>query len=141
MLADGTVWDGLRGLRKDNRGYDMKHVFIGAEGTLGIITGAVLKLFPAPREHHTAFVAMRDLDAVLALLSRARQASADTVTAFELIPRRGLEFRLPPTSTASPTRWRAPPRTTCWSSSPPAKPAPASARRWSACWPMLWRPA
>ncbi len=92
VLADGTVWDGLRGLRKDNRGYDMKHVFIGAEGTLGIITGAVLKLFPAPRGHHTAFVAMADLDAVLDLLSRARRASADTVTAFELIGRRALEF-------------------------------------------------
>ena len=92
VLADGNVWDGLRALRKDNRGYDLKQLFIGAEGTLGIITAAVMKLFPAPREHHTAFVAMRDLDAVLELLSRARQASADTVTAFELIPRRGLDF-------------------------------------------------
>ncbi len=54
VLADGRVWDGLRGLRKDNTGYDLKQLFIGAEGTLGIVTAAVLKLFPAPRTRATA---------------------------------------------------------------------------------------
>ena len=60
VLPDGRVWDGLRGLRKDNTGYDLKHLFIGAEGTLGIITAAVLKLFPVPRSLATAFVAVAE---------------------------------------------------------------------------------
>ena len=59
VLADGRVWDGLRGLRKDNTGYDLKQLFIGAEGTLGVVTAAVLKLYPAPRARATAFVARR----------------------------------------------------------------------------------
>jgi len=92
VLADGRVWDGLKGLRKDNAGYDLKQLFVGGEGTLGIITAAVLKLFPLPRERHTALVALDKLDAFLTLLDRARAASADTVTAFELMPRLGLEF-------------------------------------------------
>ncbi len=94
VLPDGQIWDGLTGLRKDNTGYDLKHLFIGAEGTLGIITGAVLKLFPLPRERHTAFVALDQVESVLELLSRARRASADTVATFELIPRIGLDLSL-----------------------------------------------
>ncbi len=94
VLPDGRIWDGLTALRKDNTGYDLKQLFIGAEGTLGIITGAVMKLFPLPRERHTAFVALEDVEAVLELLSRARIASADTVSTFELIPRIGLELAL-----------------------------------------------
>jgi FAD/FMN-containing dehydrogenase len=94
VLPDGRIWDGLTALRKDNTGYDLKQLFIGAEGTLGIITGAVMKLFPRPRERHTAFVALKDVEAVLELLSRARIASADTVSTFELIPRIGLELAL-----------------------------------------------
>ena len=86
VLPDGQIWDGLRGLRKDNTGYDLKQLFIGAEGTLGIITGAVLKLFPLPRAHETAFVALSTLEQVLPLLADIRRGSADTVTAFELIP-------------------------------------------------------
>ena len=62
VLADGRVWDGLKGLKKDNSGYDLKDLFIGSEGTLGIITAAVLKLFPRPAEKATAFVALPDLD-------------------------------------------------------------------------------
>ncbi len=87
VLPDGQIWDGLTGLRKNNTGYDLKHLFIGAEGTLGIITGAVVKLFPRPRVRSTAFIALRELEDVLEVLGRARKASGDTVSGFELIPR------------------------------------------------------
>ena len=87
VLPNGDIWDGLTGLRKNNTGYDLKHLFIGAEGTLGVITGAVVKLFPRPRVRSTAFIALRDLDDVLEVLGRARKASGDTVSGFELIPR------------------------------------------------------
>jgi FAD/FMN-containing dehydrogenase len=92
VLPDGQVWDGLRGLRKDNTGYDLKQLFIGAEGTLGIITQAVLKLFPRPRDQQTAFAAVRDPQAAVELLSRARIASGEAVTGFELIQRFGIDL-------------------------------------------------
>jgi FAD/FMN-containing dehydrogenase len=92
VLPDGRVWNGLRALRKDNTGYDLKHLFIGAEGTLGIITAAVLKLFPRPRERACAFVAVPSVDAALALLGHMRAASGDSLTSFELIPRIALEM-------------------------------------------------
>jgi D-lactate dehydrogenase (cytochrome) len=92
VLPDGRVWNGMRALGKDNTGYALRHLFVGAEGTLGIITGAVLKLFPRPRETATALCALRDLASVTQLLSRARALSGDSVTAFELIPRIGLEM-------------------------------------------------
>lgn len=92
VLPDGRVWDGLRSLRKDNTGYDLKQLFIGGEGTLGIVTAAVIKLFPKPRDVQTAFVALADLDSALALLARARASSGDQVTAFELVGRNGLEL-------------------------------------------------
>jgi FAD/FMN-containing dehydrogenase len=92
VLADGRIWDGLTGLRKNNTGYDLKQLFIGAEGTLGIITGAVVKLFPRPVARHTAFVALRDLEDVLEVLARARGASGDAVSGFELIPRIAIEL-------------------------------------------------
>ncbi|MDH4181514.1 MAG: FAD-binding oxidoreductase [Betaproteobacteria bacterium] len=85
VLADGRVWDGLRGLRKDNTGYDLKQLFVGAEGTLGIVTAAVLKLFPAPRSQATAFVAVPDPAAAVALLGGLRGRLADRLTGFELI--------------------------------------------------------
>ena len=91
-LPNGKVWDGLRGLRKDNTGYDLSQLFIGAEGTLGVITAAVLKLFPRPAAHHTAFVAFNDLDSTIELLPLARAASADTLTAFEIMSRRAFTF-------------------------------------------------
>ena len=94
VLPDGQIWHGLRGLRKDNRGYDLKQLFVGAEGTLGIITAAVLKLFPSPKDVQTAFVALSNLEASTELLTRARAASGDAVASFELIPRIGLEFAL-----------------------------------------------
>ncbi|MBW7852270.1 MAG: FAD-binding oxidoreductase [Rhodospirillales bacterium] len=94
VLPDGQVWNGLGALRKDNTGYDLKQLFIGAEGTLGIVTAAVLKLFPKPADVQTALVGLADLDRVLELLARVRTASGDAVTAFELIPRIGLDLAL-----------------------------------------------
>jgi len=94
VLPDGQIWDGLRGLRKDNTGYDLKQLFIGGEGTLGIITAATLKLFPKPREIETAFLGLSRVEDVMALFARARAATADQLTAFELIPRAGLDLAL-----------------------------------------------
>ncbi|HEV8257875.1 MAG TPA: FAD-binding oxidoreductase [Casimicrobiaceae bacterium] len=85
VLADGRIWDGLKGLRKDNTGYDVKQLFLGSEGTLGIITAAVLKLFPKPRTSATALAALADVDAAIALLGPLRQALGDRLTGFELI--------------------------------------------------------
>jgi len=87
VLPDGRIWDGLRRLRKDNTGYDLKQLFVGGEGTLGIITGAVLKLFPKPKDVQTCFAAIRDRDAMIELLTLCRMASGDAVTSFEYIPR------------------------------------------------------
>src|SRR5882672_362930 len=92
VLPDGQVWDGLRGLRKDNTGYDLKHLFVSAEGTLGIITAAVLKLFPRPKDQQTAFCAVPHPQAAVELLSRARIASGEQVTGFELIQRFGIDL-------------------------------------------------
>ena len=94
VLPSGELWDGLRALRKDNTGYGLKHLFIGAEGTLGVVTGAVLKLFPKPVEYATAFLGLERIDAVMALFERARAATADQLTAFELIGRSGLDLTL-----------------------------------------------
>lgn len=94
VLANGDIWDGRRRLRKDNTGYDMKQLFIGSEGTLGIITGAVLKLFPRPQAIETAFVAVPNIKASVDLLHRAETMSAGQVTAFELMPRMGIDFLL-----------------------------------------------
>jgi FAD/FMN-containing dehydrogenase len=87
VLPDGRVWDGLRGLRKDNTGYDLKHLFVGAEGTLGIITAAVLKLFPKPRSQATALVAVESPHAALDLLAKLRENVGERITGFELISR------------------------------------------------------
>ena len=94
VLPDGRVWNGLKGLRKDNTGYDLKHLFMGAEGTLGIITGAVLKLFPKPRDTRAAFCAMRDLPAAIELLGRARAETGDSVETFEYLPRSVIDLVL-----------------------------------------------
>ena len=92
VLPDGRIWDGMTALRKDNTGYDLKNLFMGAEGTLGIITGAVLKLFPKPKDVQTAFIAIRDSEAAIDLLAKARRMSDDRLTAFEWMARQGLEF-------------------------------------------------
>jgi len=92
VLADGRVIDGLSSLRKDNTGYDLRDLFIGAEGTLGIITAASLKLFPQPRTIETAFVAVPGMQAAVDLLSRLREATGDCVTTFEYLPRIAVDF-------------------------------------------------
>jgi FAD/FMN-containing dehydrogenase len=84
VLPSGEIWDGLRGLRKDNTGYDLKHLFIGAEGTLGVITAAVLKLFPLPRSRATIVAGLQDPDHALALLNRALEGCGERLTGFEL---------------------------------------------------------
>ena len=94
VLADGIVWDGLRRLRKDNTGYDLKQLFIGAEGTLGIITAAVLKLFPAPRTRVTVLAAVPGVDAVMDLFAHVREGFGDALVAFEVISRLGLDIGL-----------------------------------------------
>jgi FAD/FMN-containing dehydrogenase len=94
VLADGRVWDGLRRLRKDNTGYDLKELFIGAEGTLGIITAAVLKLFPKPLDWATGFVAIPSPQAALDLLALAQSRSGGRVTAIELLPQIGVAFTI-----------------------------------------------
>jgi len=94
VLPDGRVWNGLRTLRKDNTGYDLKHLFIGAEGTLGIITAATLKLFPRPRATTTAWIAVADPAAALRLLSMLRDTCGDRLFAYELISRRCMELVL-----------------------------------------------
>ncbi len=85
VTAEGEIWDGLSGLRKDNTGYDLRDLFIGAEGTLGIITAATLKLFPQPRARMTALAACESLSATVALLSMAQSRCGATLTGFEVM--------------------------------------------------------
>ena len=92
VLADGRVLNNLNKLKKDNTGYDLKNLFIGAEGTLGIITAAVLKLFPAPRAVETAFVGLNSTEDALALLNLLQSRAGNALTSFELIARTGMEF-------------------------------------------------
>lgn len=92
VLPDGRIWNGLRTLRKDNTGYDLKQLFIGAEGTLGLITAATLKLFPRPASQVVAWVAIPDPVAAIALLGRLRARVGDGVTAFELVSQAALEL-------------------------------------------------
>jgi FAD/FMN-containing dehydrogenase len=94
VLADGRILDDLKKLKKDNTGYDLKNLFIGAEGTLGVITAAVLRLVPRPRAVETAFVGVPTPQAALALLDIAAERAAGAVTSFELMPRNGLEMVL-----------------------------------------------
>jgi len=92
VLADGRILDLMTGLRKNNTGYDLKQLFIGAEGTLGIITAATLKLFPKPAVSATAFVALPSPSAAVQLLAELQASSGGQITAFELIPRLALEL-------------------------------------------------
>lgn len=92
VLADGQIWHGLTGLRKDNSGYDLRDLFIGSEGTLGIITAATLKLFPALRCQATAIVGLASMADAVQLFSHLRQASGDTMTSAEVMSRQALGF-------------------------------------------------
>ncbi len=92
VLPDGSIWHGLKRLRKDNAGYDIRNLLIGSEGSLGVITAAALKLFPKPGQHVTAFVQIRDPLAALELLAACRDGLGNMVSAFELIDRQGFEF-------------------------------------------------
>ncbi len=94
VLADGRILSDLSKLKKNNTGYDLKNLFIGSEGTLGIITAAVLKLYPKPRAIETAFIGLASPRAALALLDLARDMTGGEITSFELIPRIGLDFVL-----------------------------------------------
>jgi len=94
VLPDGRVLDELSTLRKNNTGYDLKQLFIGAEGTLGVITAAALKLFPRPRDVQTAMAAVAGPEAAIEVLARAREASGDAVTAFELMPRIAIDLAI-----------------------------------------------
>src|SRR5882757_3944921 len=91
-LADGRILSTLSALRKDNTGYDIKSLFLGAEGTLGVITAASIKLFPKMRSSATAFAAVPDVHAAVDLLARLREASGDRISSFELIPRIGIDL-------------------------------------------------
>ena len=91
VLPDGRLWDGLRSLRKDNTGYDLKQLFLGAEGTLGIITAAVLKLRATPSARATAWIALDSPAAAVRLLARLRGQLGEAISAFELVSRRCLE--------------------------------------------------
>ncbi|MEX0328134.1 MAG: FAD-binding oxidoreductase [Ruegeria sp.] len=92
VLPSGEIWNGLRRLRKDNTGYDLRNLLIGAEGTLGVITAATLKLFPRPAAVGTAMLQVASPDAAIHLLSLARDQFGDLVSSFELIHRQGLQF-------------------------------------------------
>jgi FAD/FMN-containing dehydrogenase len=94
VLADGSLFSNLTPLRKDNTGYDLRHLLIGSEGSLGVITAACLKLFPATRSQATAWVSLADPGAAIALLGRLREASGDALTGCELMPRVALELVL-----------------------------------------------
>lgn len=94
VLPSGKIWDGMRRLKKDNTGYDLKNLFVGAEGTLGIITGAVLKLFPKPRGTAVAFCGLDNPELGLELFKRCNEAAGSALTAFELMARTPVMFTL-----------------------------------------------
>lgn len=94
VLANGDIWDGLRKLKKDNTGYSLKNLFVGAEGTLGIVTGAVLKLFPAPKGREICWAAVPTSEAALELFQLAQGIAGAGLTGFELVHRTPLEFVL-----------------------------------------------
>jgi FAD/FMN-containing dehydrogenase len=91
VLPDGRVWDGLRSLRKDNTGYDLKQIFLGAEGTLGVITAAVLRLYPRPSAAATAWIALQTPREAVGLLAELRERLGERISAFELVSRACLE--------------------------------------------------
>ncbi|UYG01935.1 FAD-binding oxidoreductase [Halomonas sp. LR3S48] len=101
VLPDGRLWNGMTELHKDNRGYALKQLFLGSEGTLGIVTGAVLKLTPRGTQARTALLGLGSLEAVIELYGLARRDCSDLLSAFELIPRRCIELAMEATSSLS----------------------------------------
>jgi FAD/FMN-containing dehydrogenase len=108
VLPDGRVWNGLRRLRKDNTGYDLKNLFIGSEGTLGVITGAVLKLYPKVRSFETALIAVPSPQAALDLLALMGERSGNRVVAFELMPSIAMNFTVKHMGIANPLHGNSP---------------------------------
>ncbi|MEL7112943.1 MAG: FAD-binding oxidoreductase, partial [Pseudomonadota bacterium] len=107
VLPTGEIWDGLSGLRKNNTGYDLKHLFAGAEGTLGIITAATLKLFPKVARS-SAWISCKSAEDVVALLALVRDHAGDTVTSFEIIPTNAIEMvrsEMPEVQDPNPSDW------------------------------------
>lgn len=94
VLPSGEIWDGLRGLRKDNAGYDLKHLYIGAEGTLGVITAATIRLYPQPKKRQTAMVAGESAAQVMDVFSRVRGQFSENLVGFEIISRNAIEVVL-----------------------------------------------
>jgi FAD/FMN-containing dehydrogenase len=143
VLPTGEIWNGMRSLLKDNTGYDLKQLFIGAEGTLGVITAAVLKLFPKPRGLAVAMAGLSSAQDALQLLSLARDRAGGALTGFELMPRITIQMVLDHLPEPA-TRWpRITPGMCCWSS--PLGPAKRrrrnlrKARSATLCRPGLWR--
>ena len=94
VTAEGEIWNGLSSLRKDNTGYDLRDLYIGSEGTLGILTAAVMRLYPMPRAKAAAFVSVTDPGAAVALLNTVQDVSGGSVAVFELMAKRALDFGL-----------------------------------------------
>jgi FAD/FMN-containing dehydrogenase len=94
VLPDGRVWNDLRSLRKDNTGYDLKQLFLGSEGTLGIVTAAAVRLFPRPTQRETVFLAVESVASAMSLYAYARCELSDLLSAFELIPHLGVELAI-----------------------------------------------
>jgi FAD/FMN-containing dehydrogenase len=104
VLPDGRVWNGQKALRKDNTGYDLKQLVLGSEGTLGIVTAVTLKLFPAPTQVETAFLALESAEAVVRLFGHARRDLCDLLSAFELLTQRGVDHSGLPNPLSAPSR-------------------------------------
>jgi FAD/FMN-containing dehydrogenase len=108
VLPDGRVWNGLKKLRKDNTGYDLKQLFLGSEGTLGIVTAATLKLYPKPSRVETLFLAVESAEAAIRLFAAARRQLADLLSAFELISDRSVAMAMTMPDIANPLDMPAP---------------------------------
>ena len=147
VTPQGEVWNGLRALKKDNTGYDLRDLYLGAEGTLGIITKAILKLWPKPKDVATAWIAVPSPEAAVALLSGAHAASEDNVTSCELMARQGVDLVLQHIPGSADPLASGTTGTCCWNGRRPGRAAPAptrpgfwrrwkpiSARPWSRAW-------
>jgi FAD/FMN-containing dehydrogenase len=140
VTAQGTIWHGLSGLRKDNTGYDLRNLMIGSEGTLGIITAATMKLVPLPAAQLTAWAAVPSLDAAVALLALAQQRLASGLTGFEVMGQFACRWWRA-TFRSRPCRCtRAHPGACCWRT-PTMNPRPMRARSSKACWRRRWNRA